>query len=111
MSLVTTQPQMLAWPTENLQGINWPTATLVSQREFGGSDAVLDRRPKPATCLEVWPNTSVWQETDDDLANQRLRVRPDLNRLDRDRATANGDVTVGSQDAAVDVDQFIQEAA
>jgi peptidoglycan/LPS O-acetylase OafA/YrhL len=30
----------------------------------------------------------VWQETDDDLANQRLQVRPDLNRLDSDYGTS-----------------------
>jgi hypothetical protein len=42
-----------------------PTAT----RRFGRSP---NRRPRRPTCLEVWPNTSVWQETDYDLANQRL---------------------------------------
>jgi hypothetical protein len=48
MSFVTTQPEMLAWATENPLGIRLTTAALVSQREPGGSAAVLivgqDRR-------------------------------------------------------------------
>jgi hypothetical protein len=41
MSFVTTQPEMLAWTTENLQVIGWPTAALVGQRDPSGSVAVL----------------------------------------------------------------------
>ena len=46
MSFVTTQPEMLAWTTENLQGIGWPTAALVGQRDPSGSGRCPDRRPR-----------------------------------------------------------------
>jgi hypothetical protein len=41
MSFVTTKPEMLAWANGKPAVIGWPMAALLSQRQPGGSVAVL----------------------------------------------------------------------
>ena len=70
MSFVTTKPEMLAWANRKPAGdrvANGGAAEPTATRRFGRCP---NRRPRRATCPEVRPNTSVWQETDYDLANQ-----------------------------------------